>query len=212
MQPKVNRRDFLKIAGITSAAALIACRASGSENRMVEDMEPIRLEGQNGKRYLVAYSSKYGSTAGIARAIGEAWHSTGASVDVLPVSDVDSFSGYDGALIGSPIYAGAWRQDALSLVETHQAALQEMPVAYFAGCLMMASDDPQEIATAQTYCDAPAEIVTPASAPGIFAAKVDRAQLNLVDKLILTVMRANYGDHRRWDEIQAWALATISSL
>ena len=212
MNPKLNRRDFLKIVGITSAAALIACRASGTDRKMVENMEPIRLEGQNGKRYLIAYSSKYGSTAGIAKAIGEAWHGTGASVDVLPANEVDGFSGYDGALIGSPIYAGAWRQDALSLVESHQAVLQGMPVAYFAGCLTMTSDDPQDIATAQTYCDAPAEIVTPASAPGIFAAKVDRAQLNLVDKLILTVMRANFGDHRRWDEIEKWALSTLNNI
>ena len=211
MKPELNRRDFLKIAGITGAAALVACRASGIDKRMEEDMEPIRLAGQNGKRYLIAYSSKYGSTAGIAKAIGEAWHTTGASVDVLPASEVDGFSGYDGALIGSPIYAGAWRQDALSLVETNQTVLQGMPVAYFAGCLTMASDDPQDIATAQTYCDAPAEIVTPASAPGIFAAKVDRAQINLVDRIILTVMRANFGDHRRWDQIEGWALSTINN-
>ena len=211
MNPKINRRDFLKVAGITSAAALVACRASATDRRMVEDMEPIKFEGQNGKHYLVAYSSKYGSTAGIAKAIGEAWHATGASVDVMAVSDVDGFSGYDGALIGSPIYAGAWRQDSLSLIETHQAVLQGMPVAYFAGCLRMASDDPQDIAAAQTYCDAPAEILAPASAPGIFAAKVDRAQLNLVDKVILTVMRSNFGDHRRWDEIEQWALSTINN-
>lgn len=211
MHPKVNRRDFLKIAGVTSAAAVMACRASGSERRMVEDMEPIRLEGQNGKRYLVAYSSKYGSTAGIARAIGEACHTTGTSVDVLPVSQVEGFSGYDGALIGSAIYVGAWRQDALALVESHQAELQGIPVAYFAGCLTMTSDDPQEIATAQTYCDKPAEIVSPASVPGIFAGKIDRAQLNLVDKVIMTVMRAPLGDHRHWEAIQARALSTISN-
>lgn len=211
MNPKLNRRDFLKIAGITSAAALVACRVSGSTGSMQEVIEPLKLIGYRDQRYLVAYSSKYGSTAGIARAIGQAWHSTGVSVDVLPVSEVGDFSSYDGALIGSAIYMGAWRQDALSLVESHQASLSQMPVAYFTGCLSMQSDDPQEITTAQTYCDAPAEIVAPASAPGIFAGKLDRADLNLIDKLIITVMRAPQGDHRRWDQIEAWALNTISN-
>lgn len=209
MAPKINRRDFVKLAGVAGAAAIVACRTPTLDREMEEKVMSLHLEGQNGKRYLVAYSSKYGSTAGIAEAVGKACHTTSVSVDVLPVSQVDSLSGYDGALIGSAIYVGAWRKDALEMIESNQAALQEMPVAYFAGCLTMATEDPEQIATALTYCNQPAEIVPPASEPGIFAGKIDRGELNLVDKLIITAMRAPLGDHRPWEDIHQWALRAV---
>lgn len=64
-------------------------------------------------------------------------------MDIIPVSQVDSLSGYNDGLIGGAITMGAWRQDALALVESHQAALQEMLAAQrsLSGLLCRLPDD-----------------------------------------------------------------------
>jgi menaquinone-dependent protoporphyrinogen oxidase len=214
MQPKMNldRRTFLKLAGIATVATLAACSQQKSSEQTENDMKTMKLDSQNGKKYLVAYASKYGSTAGIAEAIGQAIHETGAGVDVIPVQQVSDLSGYDGALIGSAIYMGQWRKEALGMIEKHQSALQAMPVAYFAGCLTMASGTEEEKATALTYCDAPAAIVSPAADPGVFAGELDTSKLNILEKLIMKAMKPPVGDHRDWSTIQSWARNTAAQL
>ncbi len=174
-------------------------------------MQQTQLTGTNDKKYLVTYASKYGSTAGIAEAVGKAINSTGASVDILPVQSVTNLAGYNGVLIGSAIYMGQWQKDAIHFVENHQAALQKMPVAYFAGCLTIAVGTEEEKATAQTYCDAPAAIAALASEPGIFAGHLDNQKLNLFEKLAVKAMKAPVGDHRDWDAIETWAKTTLAA-
>ena len=68
-------------------------------------------------RVLVTYSSVYGATAEIARAIALTLSRTGMDVDVLPVAEVQDVRRYDAVVVGSAVYGGKWRKEALDFLE-----------------------------------------------------------------------------------------------
>jgi menaquinone-dependent protoporphyrinogen oxidase len=39
----------------------------------------------------------------------------------------------------------------------------------------------------------------------VFAGRLDRSSLGLAERSVVRMLRAPYGDFRRWDEIDAWA-------
>jgi len=82
-------------------------------------------------RMLVAYSSVHGSTAEIARAIALTLRRTGIDTDVLPASEVEKVGRYDGVVLGSAVYGGRWRQDALEFMHRFGPELRERDVWLF---------------------------------------------------------------------------------
>jgi menaquinone-dependent protoporphyrinogen oxidase len=68
------------------------------------------------ERVLVAYGSKYGSTAEIAGAIGDTLRAAGLPVDVRAAREVSSLDPYRAVVLGSAVYMGRWRRDALRLL------------------------------------------------------------------------------------------------
>lgn len=68
-------------------------------------------------RVLVAYSSMHGSTAEIARAVALTLSRAGMDVDVLPASDVREIRRYRVVILGSAVYGGKWRTEAVSFLE-----------------------------------------------------------------------------------------------
>ncbi len=80
---------------------------------------------------LVAYASRYGSTAGIAEKIGEVLRDNGYGVVVQPVQAVREVSRYDAYVIGSSLYEFHWLKDATRFVRTHRMTLEQKPVWLF---------------------------------------------------------------------------------
>jgi len=68
-------------------------------------------------RVLVAYATVHGATAEIARAIALTLGRTGIEVDVLSASEVQDVRPYDAVVVGSAIYGGKWRKEALDLLD-----------------------------------------------------------------------------------------------
>lgn len=68
-------------------------------------------------RVLVTYSSVHGATAEIARAVALTLGRAGIEADVLPVAEVQNVIGYDAVVVGSAVYAGQWRHDAVEFLE-----------------------------------------------------------------------------------------------
>ncbi|PKL55421.1 MAG: flavodoxin, partial [Methanomicrobiales archaeon HGW-Methanomicrobiales-6] len=75
-------------------------------------------------RILVAYATRYGSTAEVAEAIGEELRKAGITVDVQPVGEVQDLSPYRAAVIGSPIYMGKWLPESQVFIEKNQQYLR----------------------------------------------------------------------------------------
>ena len=158
------------------------------------------------ERILVAYATRYGSTAEVAEAIGEELRRSGADVDVRPVSEVRDLSPYRAAVIGSPIYMGKWLPEPQVFIEKNQNHLRTIPVAYFAVGLTVTDRSPEILRKAEASMDAVRMLVNPVEV-GIFPGRLESSGLSFTDRTIVKMIRATTGDFRDWGAVRAWAQA-----
>ena len=83
------------------------------------------------QRVLVAYGSKHGATAGIAGEIGRVLDGEGFATEVLPAAEVRTVADFDAVVLGSALYMGHWRRDALGCAHRFAADLAQRPVWLF---------------------------------------------------------------------------------
>ena len=159
-------------------------------------------------KVLVSAASRHGSTAEIARTIGETLTEAGLGVVVLPPDAVTTLDGYDAAVLGSGIYVGHWMEAATNLVERHAVALASRPVWLFSSGPLGDPPKPEEDPVDVT------EIIrtTHAREHRLFAGKVDKAVLGLGEKVILKAVRAPEGDFRPWDDVREWTRGIAAAL
>ena len=69
------------------------------------------------EQVLVAYATKYGATTEIAEKIGQVLRQAGLSADVLPVDRVGDLSTYRAVVLGSAVYIGQWRKEAVRFLK-----------------------------------------------------------------------------------------------
>ena len=158
------------------------------------------------ERILVAYATRYGSTAEVAEAIGEELRRSGADVDVRPVSEVRDLSPYRAAVIGSPIYMGKWLPESQIFIERNQQRLRTIPVAYFAVGLTVTDRSPEILRKAEASMDAVRMLVNPVEV-GIFPGRLESGGLSFTDRTIIKMIRAKTGDFRDVQVVRAWAQA-----
>jgi menaquinone-dependent protoporphyrinogen oxidase len=80
---------------------------------------------------LVAYASKHGSTAELARSIGVTLRGAGLEVDVWPASHCSSIAAYDVVVVGSALYMNRWQPDALHFLRRFENELTSLPTWLF---------------------------------------------------------------------------------
>jgi menaquinone-dependent protoporphyrinogen oxidase len=68
-------------------------------------------------KVLVAYGTKMGGTAGIAERVAEVLRGRGHDVTLSPAGKVPRKARFDAAVVGSGLYAGRWRGDAVRLLK-----------------------------------------------------------------------------------------------
>jgi menaquinone-dependent protoporphyrinogen oxidase len=126
---------------------------------------------------------------------------------VLKTKEVKDLSPYRAVIVGTGIRAGQVYRDTLAFLERHQAALSQVPVAYFVVCMTMKDDTEENRCQVETYVDQMRE-KAPQVQPlevGLFAGKMDFKALSLPLKLIVKAMKSEEGDYRDWDAIREWA-------
>jgi menaquinone-dependent protoporphyrinogen oxidase len=210
----IQRRQFLKAAGIGLGATALACGGLG----YLAARTPAPAvgfyehtgggEGRNGmkRKILVAYASKLGSTGGVAQAIGEELATRGKSVDVKLVKDVKDISSYGTVLLGSAVRMGRWLPEAVDFLEQNADSLASKSVSYFTVCMTMQQDTPENRARAQAITSAARAIREPA-AEGFFGGSMDFRKISFVEQMILRAKKVPEGDFRDWDAIRTWAKA-----
>ena len=153
-------------------------------------------------RVLLAVASKHGSTAGIAQSIAVQLRMEEISVDERNVEEVTSVEGYDAVILGSAVYMGRLLDTARAFVEAHQAQLLNIPVWLFSSGPIGAPDPNR-----QTEATEIGELVTKIHAREhkVFAGKLDKHELGLVERVAAKVVGAPEGDFRDWDAIESWA-------
>ena len=163
------------------------------------------------KKILVTYASRFGSTEGVAKRIGNTLSEHGLTVDVLPMREVKDLSAYQAVVAGSAINAGAWLPEAIRFVETHRAELAQKPFAAFLVCMTLTMRNADQYRShVATWLSPVRALVRPIS-EGLFAGALDINKIpSFGDRLkfrlsvLFGVWKA--GDHRDWNAIQKWAL------
>ncbi len=160
---------------------------------------------------LVAFASKHGATAEIAQAIGDALQATGLRVDVQPAHSVRSLAPYRAVILGSAVYAGRWRREALRLLR--RPDLKGREVWLFSSGPV--GEDPDDPAQAERWTK-PAAVQTAAAAIGAHEVRVFGGRVaedaGFIRKKMARTMPAELRDRRDWQEITAWAQVIAGAL
>jgi menaquinone-dependent protoporphyrinogen oxidase len=157
-------------------------------------------------KVLVAYASKYGSTAEIAEVIGKELRKRDYEVEVKPISEVGSLAGYDGFVIGSAVYAGGWLKAAAKFLRANQEVLASRPVWFFSSG-PTGEGDPNEIMGGWTFPEnlaAVREAIKPKDVI-LFHGYINLDKLNFGEKMIIKSVKATVGDYRDWLVVRTWA-------
>ncbi|MGR3513575.1 MAG: flavodoxin domain-containing protein [Paracoccaceae bacterium] len=170
---------------------------------------------QLGTRVLVAYDSKLGSTAEVARFIGDVLAEQRSEIDVKPLSEVDDMEAYDRVILGSAIRYDHWLPGATAFVKEKKAILSSVPVSFFFTCLTLAKPTPAAKLKAEEYADKLRSIapeVKP-TAVGGFAGMLQFARTPWPARLALRILSiatgVKEGDYRDWEVIRSWTLSQL---
>ncbi len=156
------------------------------------------------QKVLVAYASRAGSTIEVAQAVAQELTNRGYAVDVHLAKQVSSLDGYAAVVVGSAIRYGQWLPEAVKFVEQNQAALKQIPTAFFTVHLMNMGDDETSRKARLAYLDPVRKLVTP-QAEAFFSGVGDSSKVSFFERLIAKAVKSPEGDFRDWSKIRAWA-------
>jgi len=165
------------------------------------------------KQILVAYATKYGATREIAEKIGQGIRESGLSADVLLVKEVRDLSSYDAVVLGSAVYIGGWRKEAVKFLEKYEGELAEKPVWLFSSG-PVGEGDPVELLDGWRFPEKQqpiADRIQPRDTV-VFHGSVDVEKLNFLEKSMINTVKSPVGDFRDWGAITSWATAIAVEL
>ncbi len=164
-------------------------------------------------RVLVAYATKYGATAEIAEKIGQVIFQAGLQTDVLPADRVSDLAAYKAMVLGSAVYVGQWRKEAVAFLEANEKAMAKLPVWFFSSG-PTGTGDPVQLMQGWRFPEAQQPIADRIKPRDIafFHGVLDLSELSLAEKLLIKGIKAPVGDFRDWDAITSWAEAIAAAL
>ena len=205
---RVSRRNILAL----SVSVITAMSFGGTLDAGVSHAADIkfpegRCVGKMKKSVLVTYASKYGSTGGVAEAIGKELCANGVNADVVLIENAGDIRSYQGVVIGSAIYMGKWMSEAIDFVNKNQDILCQMPVAYFLVCITLSRPTEEKRAQVLSYMDPILKAVPKVKPVGIgtFAGALNYSNLSWLTKKIMKSKGSPEGDFRDWNAIRSWA-------
>ena len=155
---------------------------------------------------LVTAASKHGATRELAETIARVLEEHGLSAELVDMDEVDDLSGYDAYVVGSGIYLGNWLKEARRFIDAHAPELARRPTWLFASGSIVGeppvADDPNALRAGLVE-----RLVetTNAREHKLFAGKLDKSKLGLLERAAVRGAHASEGDHRDWQAIDDWA-------
>lgn len=184
-------------------------------------------------KILVTFSTNSGSTAEVAEAVASELKQSGHAVDVKPMKEVDTVSGYDSVVIGAPMIFG-WQDQARQFVKKHQAELAAQKTAYFACAMRLTRAERESLPPVTLTLDEnlvqnqskpgsltikerfttigyylksmlPADSSTQPVSVAFFNGKLEMFRLKWWQAaFVMIVVQATPGDYRDFDLIKSW--------
>lgn len=169
---------------------------------------------------LVAYGTRWGSTADVAKELAFQLERKGCSAHILDLgkNGAADLDGYDLVVIGSGIAYGSWSKGALKFLESHATSLTNKRLAMFACCGDLLFDPTKADEYEQKYLRDVAQRyeLSPFSL-GLFGGVIDFDRYSFLVKGILSMRNAGKKDmqekgidtdkpydFRDWEKIRAW--------
>lgn len=156
---------------------------------------------------LVAFESRFGATAEVARVVAEELAARGLAVSVRRASEVIDPSPYSAVIVGAPVYSRRWLAAASAWVRAHGDALRGRPLWFFALGIRV-PDGPHANERHTVRLLRRLHQLVPGVEPrriGLFAGSVNPAIVGVREQLQLRVFKPRTGDFRDWAKIRAWA-------
>lgn len=164
-------------------------------------------------KVLVAYASKYGSTAEIAAAIGGVLEENGHDVTVAQAKAVNDLRPYEAVVLGSAVYVGNWMAEAVTFLESHESELAQRAVWLFSSG-PTGTGDAREIVAGWLFPESVQPIADRLGPRDItlFHGNIDLKRLNFGERLLVKAMNGSTGDFRDWVAIRAWGKRIADAL
>jgi menaquinone-dependent protoporphyrinogen oxidase len=165
------------------------------------------------EKVLVTYATKYGATAEIAEKIAEVLRANDLSTDVMDVKKVKDLAPYSAVVLGSAVYIGRWRKEAVKFIEDNEEALAARDVWIFSSG-PTDEGDPVELVKGWTLpekLEPVAERIQPHDI-AVFHGDLDPEKMNFIERTMIKNIKVPTGDFRDWDMITAWATAVAGTL
>ena len=162
---------------------------------------------------LVGYASKYGATQEIAHRIGHTLKDAGLEAAISSADQVTDLDGYDAVILGSAVYAGMWREQAIQFLEENENSLSSKPTWFFSSG-PTDEGDPVELLKGWRFPEAQqpiADRIQPRDIT-VFHGSLDPSRLNFAERMIIKGIKTPTGDFRDWEIVQTWAQSIAREL
>jgi menaquinone-dependent protoporphyrinogen oxidase len=193
------------------------------------------------KNILVTYATMAGSTAEVAKIVGEEITKRGVKVEVLPLGEVKNIEVYDGVVVGGPMIMG-WHREASRFLKRHRKVFQRIPFAVFVMAMSLTQPRGTNVNGVSVYVDEnlpkpplkegslsfreryaqlsnylkPILSATHPAKPasiGVFGGRLEYGRLKWWAVLfVMLIIQAPAGDRRNWTAIHSWAAALPAAL
>jgi menaquinone-dependent protoporphyrinogen oxidase len=162
-------------------------------------------------RLLVAYATTHGSTAEVAEFIGQVFREFDIETVVALAKDVQSVSGFDAFVIGSPVYGGMWLSEISQFIHRFGSELAKKPVYYWMTCIRVLEADGRQHAMDE-YVHKPTLEKIGVRDIGVFAGKLNLDDIDWQERWTLAARYdgkalpgTRNSDFRDWNAIREWA-------
>ncbi|MBS1888022.1 MAG: flavodoxin domain-containing protein [Actinobacteria bacterium] len=155
---------------------------------------------------LVVYASRHGATAGIAARLARRMVDCGITAEARRVDAVATLDGYDAIVLGAPVYDQRWPPEAGQFVSAHAEALAARPLWLFS---VGSFGDTKPLIGALTHREPrDIEALRATLRPReyrVFQGVVEKGQWPFWSRGLFHLFGGRLGDHRDWEQIEAWA-------
>ena len=214
-----TRRKFIlniseKLAttiGVLSLGKYLAFSQGTKDGNLLSIKSPGQIKIKTNNKILVAYEGQFGSTAEVAKFIGNTLSKKGTEVDIKRINDVGNLSSYSSVIIGSAIQYDNWMPVAREFIIKNENQLAKHTVAYFFTCLTLSEKSEKANDQANGYANklySLSLVVKPVSVKG-FAGVLDYSKMSygarMVAKVLFLFLGVKEGDYRDWSAIRLWS-------